>query len=149
MAAIAFQDCKSIVEANIVEPVYNFEIKYGQKNTRILEFEGLDLTGYTLRLIVFNKTTKYLDITDSAKVFFTVTPIEVEPVVTTVTIIIDETDSALVPVSFESRPYYAMEDCCNQFIPSCAYELYMVGGGLEEEILSGAIQNTPTGKRTI
>jgi hypothetical protein len=147
MAAIAFQDCKSVVEANIIEPVYNFEIKYGQRNTRIIEFEGINLTGYTLRLIVFNKSTKYLDIVDPLKLFFTVTAVGVDPVISTVTININETDSALLPVSYENRLYYAMEDCCNQFIPSCVYELYMVGSGLEEEILSGAIQNTPTGKR--
>jgi hypothetical protein len=146
---IAFQDCKSVVEAKIVEPVYNFEIKYGQKNTRIIEFEGVDLTGYTLKLIVYQKTKKYLELTDIAKVFYTVTPIGVSPVISTVSIVIDETDSTVVPVSFENKLYYAMEDCCGRFIPSCNYELYMIGSGVEYEILSGAIQNTPTGKRAV
>lgn len=147
--ALAFQECKSVVEAKITDPVYNFEVKYGQRNERIIDFEGLDLTGYGLKLIVFNKTTKYLEITDPTKVFYTVIPEGLDPVISSVSIVINEIDSALIPVSFENRLYYSMEDCCEKFIPSCNYELYMTSVGVEYEILSGAIQNTPTGKRAI
>jgi hypothetical protein len=130
------------------EPSNDFPIDYGKVNTITFTFEDVDLTGQTLEFRAYKGTKKYFDIGIGPKLSFTFkAAIAPDPKKSIITLTIDETDSALIPLAFKSR---AMLDYsqCDGLVPSCDYEIDSIAGE-RYTLLSGIIQNTPTGRAAV
>jgi hypothetical protein len=131
------------------EPSNDFPIDYGKSNTITFTFEDIDLTGQVIEFRAYKGSIKYLDITQGDNLSFTVQPaIAPEPKKTIVSLTLDEADSALIPVAFKSRAYLDYSQC-DGLVPSCDYEMDSLVAGNRYTLLSGIIQNTPTGRAAV
>jgi hypothetical protein len=128
------------------EPSNDFPIDYGKFNTITFTFEDIDLTGHVIEFRAYKGTTKYLDISQGTKLSFVVQPaIAPEPKKTIISLTLNEADSALIPIAFKSRTQLDYSQC-DGLIPSCDYEMDSLVAGDRYTLLSGFIQNTPTGR---
>jgi hypothetical protein len=125
-------------------PLAAIEIIYGVNNKIKIKFTG-DLFGHVLRFAVYEKIGKprILEIDQGQKLNF-ITYQEDNITKSEVILVVDETDSKLIPM----LEIPVIDDCC-ELIPTCFWDLFNISAVPEEIILSGFIQGTPSANGAI
>lgn len=128
-------------------PEFNFEVRHGIDN-RIVITLGADLFGHALRFIVYKELgqPKLLDFALGEKLNF-ITYFEDAQAKTQINLLIDKTDSTLIPMLKAPLKQLCEEQC--GLVPTCYYDLIGTANAEEYPVLNGFIQGTPTGKGAI
>ena len=137
--------CDDLVQSFLTqEPSVDFPIEYGKRNNITITLENVDLSGYSLEFTIYKGIKRYFLFPEGLKFYFEV--VRIPSLKTNIYIVLDEVDSTLLPVSFNSRT--SLDYINSQvLVPSCDYDIDGTVNGVRITLVTGMIQNTPTGRR--